>query len=177
MLTPLVRRVISRTRSLNRFRALGAIRAWPLPAREAEPQKLPLLRSATALFASFTLSLSFLRDESRDALHHPLPGPFAADVDVAVVRVSHEPVPASLQLPVEFVEHDVRLSRGERDRLAASPLTLGLTNPFSITPAFRNARMSFSSRLSSTRLAIWPISLSWLTRSKNFSKSRSTTQR
>src|SRR5207302_11199726 len=34
------------------------------------------------------------------------------------------------------------------------PSTLGLTNPPSITPAFRNARMSFRSRLSSTRLAI-----------------------
>ena len=30
----------------------------------------------------------------------------------------------------------------------------GLTSPFSITPAFRNARMSFNSRLSSTRFAI-----------------------
>jgi site-specific DNA recombinase len=28
------------------------------------------------------------------------------------------------------------------------PFHLGLTNPFSITPAFKNARMSFSSRLS-----------------------------
>ncbi len=33
------------------------------------------------------------------------------------------------------------------------PSTLGLTSPFSITPAFRNARMSFNSRLSPTRLA------------------------
>ena len=29
-----------------------------------------------------------------------------------------------------------------------------LTNPFSITPPFKNARMSFNSRLSSTRWAI-----------------------
>jgi len=34
------------------------------------------------------------------------------------------------------------------------PSTLGLTNPFSITPASKNARMSFNSRLSATRLAI-----------------------
>src|SRR5579864_9545794 len=40
------------------------------------------------------------------------------------------------------------------------PSTLGLTSPFSITPAFKNARMSFSSRLSSTRFAICAISLS-----------------
>ena len=40
------------------------------------------------------------------------------------------------------------------------PSTLGLTSPFSITPAFKNARMSFSSRLSSIRFAMLPISLS-----------------
>src|SRR2546429_5601940 len=49
---------------------------------------------------------------------------------------------------------------GESGPPCGVPSTLGLTRPFSITPAFKNARMSFSSRLSSTRLAICPISLS-----------------
>src|SRR5262249_49682 len=48
------------------------------------------------------------------------------------------------------------LNRGERGPPCGVPSTLGLTNPFSITPAFKNARMSFNSRLSSTRLAIRP---------------------
>src|SRR5260370_34299514 len=52
------------------------------------------------------------------------------------------------------------LSSGESGPPCGVPSTLGLTSPFSITPALRNARMSFNSRLSSTRLAIWPISLS-----------------
>src|SRR6185437_7844141 len=46
------------------------------------------------------------------------------------------------------------LSSGESGPPCGVPSTLGPTNPFSITPAFRNARMSFNSRLSSTRLAI-----------------------
>src|SRR6516225_4766589 len=50
--------------------------------------------------------------------------------------------------------------RGESGPPCGVPSTLGLTSPFSITPALRNARMSFSSRLSSIRLATWPISLS-----------------
>ena len=33
------------------------------------------------------------------------------------------------------------------------PSSTGLTNPFSITPAFKNTRMSFSTRLSVTRFA------------------------
>src|SRR5260370_23824509 len=63
------------------------------------------------------------------------------------------------------------LNRGERGPPWGVPSTLGLTNPFSITPAFRNARMSFNSRLSPTRFAICPISLSWFTRSKRPVKS------
>src|SRR5438309_8964034 len=48
------------------------------------------------------------------------------------------------------------LSSGESGPPWGVPSTLGLTSPFSITPAFKNARMSFSSRLSSTRLADLP---------------------
>src|SRR5580704_11163539 len=43
------------------------------------------------------------------------------------------------------------LSSGESGPPCGVPSTLGLTSPFSITPAFRKARMSFNSRLSSTR--------------------------
>ena len=57
-------------------------------------------------------------------------------------------------------QHVIFCVRGVLGPPCGVPSTLGLTNPFSITPAFRNARMSFSSRLSSTRLAICPISLS-----------------
>ena len=34
-------------------------------------------------------------------------GSLAAGIDVAIVRVLHEPVTASLQFPVELIEHQV----------------------------------------------------------------------
>jgi hypothetical protein len=57
---------------------------------------------------------------------------------------------SALQLPVEFVEYDVA-EQGRKWTPCGVPSTLGLTNPFSITPAFKNARISVTSRLSSTR--------------------------
>ena len=56
------------------------------------------------------------------------------------------------------------------------PSSVGPTSPSSITPEFRNPRISFSIRLSLILRATRPISTSWFTRSKNFSRSRSTTQ-
>src|SRR5262249_24896840 len=44
-----------------------------------------------------------------------------------------------------------------------------------MTPALRNARMSFRMRLSATRLAISPIRTSWLTRSNYLSRPDSPT--
>src|SRR5438876_8574842 len=43
------------------------------------------------------------------------------------------------------------LNSGESGPPWGVPSTLGLANPFSITPAFRNARMSFNSRLMENR--------------------------
>src|SRR5713226_10618244 len=42
-----------------------------------------------------------------DALHHPLTGPLAAHVDVAIIRVPEVTVATTLELSVEFVEHEV----------------------------------------------------------------------
>src|SRR5262249_35180068 len=53
------------------------------------------------------LELEPLRDELGNALHHPLPRSLAANVDITVVRVSNEAMTPALQLPVEFVEHEV----------------------------------------------------------------------
>ena len=43
----------------------------------------------------------------RDTLHHPLARLFAANVDVTVVRIANKAMSSTLQLPVEFVEHEV----------------------------------------------------------------------
>ena len=121
MLTLFARRVISRIRCLNRSRAFGAIDALDLrTGRKAEPEKLPLLRSRHRTLRLIHLELELLRDESRNALHHPLTRPFAANVDVTVVRVSNEAMSPALQLPVEFVEHEVAEQRRNH-----SPYTKG----------------------------------------------------
>jgi hypothetical protein len=60
MLTPLVRLVSSRIRSLNRFTAFGAIRRLGMPALvKLNPRNFLSHGRATALFCWFTLSLSF----------------------------------------------------------------------------------------------------------------------
>ena len=45
-------------------------------------------------------------DESRNALHHPLSRPLAAHVDIAIIGVAQIAVATSLELSVEFVEHE-----------------------------------------------------------------------
>jgi mevalonate pyrophosphate decarboxylase len=60
MLTLLARRVISRIRSLKRAKAFGAIvRFTAGPSVKLNPRNFRSCGRATALFASFTLSLSF----------------------------------------------------------------------------------------------------------------------
>jgi hypothetical protein len=61
MLTPLVRLVSSRTFSLNRFTNFGAIRRLGFRlAVKLNPRNFRSHGRATALFCSFTLSLSFV---------------------------------------------------------------------------------------------------------------------
>src|ERR1017187_1453905 len=88
--------------SVYRFRRNLALQF--LPARKTESQELPLLRFRHRTFRLVHLELQLFRDESFHALHHSLPRPLATNVNVAVVRISHESVAASLQLPVEFVQ-------------------------------------------------------------------------
>src|SRR5438874_76746 len=108
MLTPFARPVISRIFRLNRSTAFGAITRLTLrTSRKAEPQKLPLLRSCHRTLRLIYLELELLCDELRDALHHPLPRPLAANVDITVIRIPNETMTPALQLPVEFVEHEV----------------------------------------------------------------------
>src|SRR5260370_699405 len=167
-LMPRVRRVISRTCVLNLSRAFGAMRR-SLPSFEMlNPRNLRSSGCATALFASLTFSQpQLLGQEPADRGHHPLAGAAAANIDVAVVRVTAEAVPPPGQFLVEIVEHEVAQERRERTapclrrgRLCGVPSSTGLTRPSSITPDLRNARMSLSTRLSVTRAAMRAIKLS-----------------
>ena len=49
--------------------------------------------------------------------HDPSAGLFAADVDVTVIRVPHEPVAATLKLAIQFIQHEIREQGGERAAL------------------------------------------------------------
>src|ERR1017187_6303552 len=86
MLTPFARRVISRIRRLNRSKAFGAItRLTSGPAVKLNPRNAvahPFLRSCHRTLRLIYLELELLRDELRDAFHHPLPRPLAANVDI-----------------------------------------------------------------------------------------------
>jgi len=95
MLTPLACRVISRIRRLNRSKAFGAtFNLWT--GGKAESEKLSLLWSCHCALRLIYLELEFVRDESRNALHHSLTGLLAAHVDVAVIGVAGVAVSAAL---------------------------------------------------------------------------------
>src|SRR6266700_7815380 len=97
MLTPLACRVISRIRRLNRSKTFGAMtRLSSGPGSKAEPEKLSLLWSCHCALRLIYLELEFVRDESRNALHHSLTGLLAAHVDVAVIGVAGIAVSAML---------------------------------------------------------------------------------
>src|SRR5271166_1066236 len=91
---------------LQSFRRNGALDLWT--STKAEAEKLPLLRSRHRALRLIDLELELLRDESRNTFHHPLTRTLAANVDIAIIRVANIAMAASLQLTVEFVEHQVR---------------------------------------------------------------------
>src|SRR6266850_2845917 len=74
---------------------------------KTESKKLPHLRARHRALLLVHLELELLHDESRDALHHPLTRLFAANINVAVVRISNTALSPALQFPVEFIEHEV----------------------------------------------------------------------
>jgi hypothetical protein len=57
---------------------------------EAEAEELPLSRSSYGTLGLVRFELEPARQEAGDAVHHPPPGPLAADVDVAVLRIPNE---------------------------------------------------------------------------------------
>src|SRR5713226_894390 len=101
--TPSARSAARRRRGVCHCR--DALDLWT--GGKAESEKLPLLRSRHRTLRLIHLELELLRNESRDALHHPLPRPLAANVDVTVIRITNEAMTPALQLPIEFVEHEV----------------------------------------------------------------------
>src|ERR1700761_1739107 len=69
-----------------------------LSAGEAEGEELAVLRAGHRAFRLVDLELESAGNELADAFHHPLAGTFGANIDVAIIRVSHELGPALLKL-------------------------------------------------------------------------------
>ncbi len=83
--------------------------------REAEERPVPRPGDGTLFRVDLQLEASF--DEAGQARHDPPAGLFAADVDVTVIRVPHEPVAATLKLAIQFIQHEVREQGRERAAL------------------------------------------------------------
>src|SRR6516165_10598409 len=85
--------------------------------RDAEPQEFALLRSRHRAFRLVDLQPQLLGQEPAHRGHDPLTGAAAANVDVAVIRVTAKAVTPSGQLLVEFVKHEVAQEGRERAAL------------------------------------------------------------
>src|SRR6266403_5460265 len=78
---------------LQRFRRDPALDVRT--SREAEPEELSFLRSCHRTLCLVDLELELLRDEARDALHHPLTRAFTANIDVTVIRIANKAMSAA----------------------------------------------------------------------------------
>src|SRR5215469_2058001 len=67
-----------------------------LAARKAESEKLPSPRPSHCALRLVHLEFELRGEKPSDTFHHPLPGSLAADVDVAIVRVTYESMPTPL---------------------------------------------------------------------------------
>jgi hypothetical protein len=91
--------------SIHRFGRYAALRRCPI--RKAEPQELPLPWPCHSTFLPVHLQLEFAFEESCESSHQALARSPAADVDVAIVRISYEAMPSSLQLTVKLIENKI----------------------------------------------------------------------
>src|SRR5246127_791842 len=80
--------------SHHRFRRDAPLRL--LVIREAESQEFPFPWSCHRTLLAVHLQLELRREESRHAAHHAFAGSPTADVYVAIIRISCEPVSAPL---------------------------------------------------------------------------------
>src|SRR5262249_44786643 len=108
---------------------------------EAEAKKLPVLRSRHRTLRLIDLELELLCDELCNALHHAVTRPFAANVNITVIRVANKAMSPALQLPVEFVEHEVAEQWGRGPPCGALS-TPGLPTPSTTTPPFKTPTLS-----------------------------------
>jgi hypothetical protein len=78
----------------DRFRRNASARL--LAAREAEPEKLPVLRLSHCTLRLIHFEFELRGEEPGNAFQHSFSGALTADVDIAIVRISHVSMSASL---------------------------------------------------------------------------------
>ena len=93
---------------LKPFQSFGRNRALDLrTVGKAESEKLPFLRSRYRALALIHLEFELLRDESRDAFHHPLTRALRKAVTTADTELHREREP----LPLWDLGHAVTITR------------------------------------------------------------------
>jgi hypothetical protein len=75
--------------------------------REAKSQELPLPWSSHRALLAVPSKLELRCAESRHASHYSFTGSPTANVNVAVIRISREPMSAPLEFLIQFVEYFV----------------------------------------------------------------------
>ena len=90
-------------------------RLWFVRDREAKERPLPRPGDGALLRIDPELETSL--DEAGQACHDPVAGLSTADIDVAVIRISHESVATTLKFAIQFIQHEIREQGGERAAL------------------------------------------------------------
>src|SRR3978361_1658027 len=75
--------------------------------RDGKAKERPLPRPGDGTLLCVDLELEASLDEAGQAHHDPVAGLFAADVDITVVRVAHEPVATTRNSGIQFVQHEI----------------------------------------------------------------------
>lgn len=98
------------SRDRDRHLALGV-----LTQSEAEESQIVRPADGTLLFVHHQTQASL--DELANRIHHPTPGTRASYKYAEIVGVSHEAKTTACQLPIEFVQDDIRKERRKRAAL------------------------------------------------------------
>jgi len=128
----------------------------------SKPEKRPVPRSVNGTFICIDLKLETPFNETGQIFHDPSASLFAAHVDVAIIRVTHESVATAFKLTIQLIQHEIREQGRERATLRG-PFPTVLEYPLLSTPAVKKLRMSRSNRRSATRAATAAIKRSWFT--------------
>jgi len=83
----------------------------------SKPEKRPVPRSVNGTFICIDLKLETPFNETGQIFHDPSASLFAAHVDVAIIRVTHESVATAFKLTIQLIQHEIREQGRERATL------------------------------------------------------------